>query len=152
MTKFCKIFVKLNLCKIWQNFDEIIDNKVPISQKFHEIFANVLCLVFFFCNHQFVLYRMTQKLSEVCGVFFLCFVKTSGIFSLLLTLSFINLPFSYTEKNAGKNRWWRNIICNETNISVSLVIIYFAIKSTIEREQWAVSFNTEYLLLSNPHY
>ena len=63
LTEFCKLFVKLNLCKIWQNFDEIIDNKVPISQKFHEIFANVLSLVFFFCNHQVVLYRMTQKLN-----------------------------------------------------------------------------------------
>jgi len=63
LTKFCKIFVKLNLCKIWQNFDEIIDNKVPISQKFHDIFANVLSLVFFVCYHQFVLYRMTQNFN-----------------------------------------------------------------------------------------
>ena len=53
----------LYLCKIWQTFDKIIDNKVPISQTFHEIFANVLSLAFFFCYHQFVLYRMTQNLN-----------------------------------------------------------------------------------------
>ena len=63
LTKFCKIFVKLNLCKIWQNFEEIIDNKVPISQKFHDIFANVLSLVFFVCYHQFVSYRKTQNFN-----------------------------------------------------------------------------------------
>jgi len=127
--------------------------------QFHKSFMKFLptfCLLFFSFVTTNLYYIEWHKnlMSEVCGVFFLCFIKTSGIFNLLLTLSFINLPFSYTEseKNAGKNRWWRNIICNETNISVSLVIIYFAIKSTIEREQRAVSFNTEYLLLSNPHY
>ena len=61
--KFDKILPTCCQIYICVKFDKIIDNKVPISQKFHESFANVLSLVFFFCNHQFVLYRMTQKLN-----------------------------------------------------------------------------------------
>ena len=55
-SKFCQIYICVK-------FDKIIDNKVPISQTFHEMFANVLSLAFFFCYHQFVLYRMTQNLN-----------------------------------------------------------------------------------------
>jgi len=124
---FAIFLSNLYLCKIWQNFDKIIDNKLPISQNFHEIF-DVLSLVFFFCYHQFVSYRMTQNLNfwgRWCDLSVFC--QYIWYIRFVAYCIFINLPFSFTEKNAGNNRWWRNIICKETNISVSLVIIYFEI-------------------------
>jgi len=50
-------------------------------------------------------------------------------------------------------KWWcRNIICNETNISVILAINYFEIKSHIKMQQRTVSLNTEYLFSYNENY
>ena len=64
-------------------------------------------------------------------LFVLSFVYWNVFYCCVLTaqtwLDLTWLEFSYTEKNAGKKRWWRNIICNETNISLSLVIIYLKI-------------------------
>ena len=137
------------MANFWQNYWQ----QSPNFTKDHEIFANVLSLAFAFVTTSLYYIEWHKILiSEVGDVIFLCFVNTSDIFNLLLTLSFINLPFPFTEKNAGKNRWWKNVICKETNISVILVIIYFEIKSTIKREQRAVSFNSEYLLSSHPNF
>ena len=105
-----------------------------ISLNFGDNFFNILYVASFTKHLCFSLvttslyYIESHKIliSKVADVIFL-FRQNSDIFNLLFTLSFINLPFSFTEKNAGKNRWWRNIICKETNISVSLVIIYFEI-------------------------
>jgi len=51
-----------------------------------------------------------------------------------------------------EKRWCRNIICNETNISVILAINYSEIKSNIKMQQRAVTLNTEYLLSYNANY
>jgi len=51
-----------------------------------------------------------------------------------------------------EKRWWSNIICNETIISVILAIIYSEIKSNIKMQQRTLYLNTENLLSSNPNY
>ena len=137
MTKFCKIFVKK--CQFHNSFMKL----------------TTFCLLRFFSYHQFVLYIITQNLHfwDLWCVF-LCFVNASDILTysvccLLYILSIFHFLFV---RGMLEKRWCRNIIFNETNISVILAINYSEIKSNIKMQQRAVSFNTEYLLSYNPNY
>jgi len=154
LTKFCKIFANFTsawiLAKIWRKCCQ----KVPISQQFHETLTT-FCLLRFFSCHQFVLYIMTQNLDfwgQWCV--FLCFVNTSDIpiYSVCCLLYILSIFHILFVRRMLENRWWRNIICNETNISVILAIIYSEIKPNIKMQQRAVYSNTEYLVSSNPNY
>ena len=109
----------------------------------------------FFSYHQFVLYIMTQNL-DFWGLWcvFLCFVNTSDIpiYSVCCLLYILSIFHILFVRGMLENRWCRNIICNETNISVILAIIYYEIKPNIKMQQRAVYLNTEYLVSSNPNY
>jgi len=151
---FAKCLSTLPLLEFWQKFDKNIVKKVPISHAFHEPLTT-FCLLRFFSYHQFVLYLMTQTLDfwDLWRVF-LCFVNTSDILTYsVCCLLYILSIFHFLFVRGMLEKWWcRNIICNETNISVILAINYFEIKSHIKMQQRAVSLNTEYLFSYNENY
>ena len=83
-----------DITKLWRQFFNIL---YVASFTKHLCFSLVTTSLYYIESHKILI-------SKVGDVIFL-FRQNSDIFNLLFTLSFINLPFSFTEKNAGKNRW-----------------------------------------------
>ena len=151
---FAKFFSTSPLLEFWQKFYKNIVKKCQFHKRFMKLWQLFVSCVFF-SYHQFVLYVMTQNLDfwDIWCVF-LCFVNTSDILTysvccLLYILSIFHFLFV---RGKLEKRWCRNIICNETNISVFLAINYSEIKWNIKMQQRAVTLNTEYLLSYNANY